>query len=83
MQSENIEMQEYEEDEPFFVDRLKENWKEEAKLEAVEQDKLIDLYEDRVLEEYKRYQDLAQRIEGMLLSRKGILEKIACLEVLS
>ena len=55
-------------------------WKEEAKELEVDEQKLIDLYEQTVLEEYTRYNDITTRLEKLNVNKKTILEKIACLE---
>ena len=55
-------------------------WKEEAKELGVEEQKLIDLYEQNVLEEYTQFNDITARLEKLNINKKTILEKIACFE---
>lgn len=55
------------------MEKLHQIWKEEAKELGVDDSKLIDIYEERVVEEYNRYQDLASRIDKMNQNKNSIL----------
>jgi hypothetical protein len=62
---------------------MREAWKNEAAELGIEHERLINIYEEKVLEEYKRYEEMILRIEKEEEDQKGVLEKIACLEVFS
>ena len=78
----SIDFDEYDESEPLFVEKLHEIWEAESKERGIDEAKLIDIYEERVLEEYNRFYDLNSRIEKMQKGKAEILERIACLETI-
>lgn len=44
LKKENMQFDEYEETQPQFVDKLKINWREQAKMLGTQEIKLIDVY---------------------------------------
>lgn len=43
--SQSLEVEEYDETEPLFVDNLRRGWREEAKTLGIDENRLIDVYE--------------------------------------
>lgn len=77
-----VEFEEYDDTESLFVEKMYEIWQQESKNLGLDESKLIDAYEEKLIEEYNRYNDLNSRIDKMNQSKKNILEKIACIETI-
>lgn len=65
------------------MEKLHAIWKEESKDLAIDEAKLIDVYEEQVCNEYNRFCDLTSRIDKITQSNISVMERIACLETIS